>query len=178
MTSKQRKGEDGQPEPTNAEIMRAVNAIGAKFDDLASKKDLERVERDLHSKIHEKARETSQHIRTNSRAISELKNELTEQKSIIGKMQERLDKQESRLVTSGQVGATKRMEAQQGAYMRCRRSFRIWPIDRSPGQAVEDSIRQFFTKMMNVPESLADCCLLYTSPSPRDRQKSRMPSSA
>ena len=23
-----------------------------------------------------------------------------------------------------------------------------------------------------------DCCLLYTSPSPRDRQKSRMPSSA
>ena len=24
----------------------------------------------------------------------------------------------------------------------------------------------------------ADCCLLYTSPSPRDRQKSRMPSSA
>ena len=26
--------------------------------------------------------------------------------------------------------------------------------------------------------TLADCCLLYTSPSPRDRQKSRMPSSA
>ena len=24
----------------------------------------------------------------------------------------------------------------------------------------------------------SDCCLLYTSPSPRDRQKSRMPSSA
>ena len=27
-------------------------------------------------------------------------------------------------------------------------------------------------------QSLADICLLYTSPSPRDRQKSRMPSSA
>ena len=27
-------------------------------------------------------------------------------------------------------------------------------------------------------ESQADSCLLYTSPSPRDRQKSRMPSSA
>ena len=25
---------------------------------------------------------------------------------------------------------------------------------------------------------MIDCCLLYTSPSPRDRQKSRMPSSA
>ena len=27
-------------------------------------------------------------------------------------------------------------------------------------------------------ERLPECCLLYTSPSPRDRQKSRMPSSA
>ena len=27
-------------------------------------------------------------------------------------------------------------------------------------------------------EYIPDCCLLYTSPSPRDRQKSRMPSSA
>ena len=27
-------------------------------------------------------------------------------------------------------------------------------------------------------EALEDTCLLYTSPSPRDRQKSRMPSSA
>ena len=27
-------------------------------------------------------------------------------------------------------------------------------------------------------EILRSCCLLYTSPSPRDRQKSRMPSSA
>ena len=26
--------------------------------------------------------------------------------------------------------------------------------------------------------ALPECCLLYTSPSPRDRQKSRMPSSA
>src|SRR5678810_1414160 len=26
--------------------------------------------------------------------------------------------------------------------------------------------------------AMAECCLLYTSPSPRDRQKSRMPSSA
>ena len=29
-----------------------------------------------------------------------------------------------------------------------------------------------------VPAALRDACLLYTSPSPRDRQKSRMPSSA
>ena len=30
----------------------------------------------------------------------------------------------------------------------------------------------------SLPVSLFDVCLLYTSPSPRDRQKSRMPSSA
>ena len=29
-----------------------------------------------------------------------------------------------------------------------------------------------------IPEAIANTCLLYTSPSPRDRQKSRMPSSA
>ena len=31
---------------------------------------------------------------------------------------------------------------------------------------------------VNMDELLASTCLLYTSPSPRDRQKSRMPSSA
>ena len=30
----------------------------------------------------------------------------------------------------------------------------------------------------NVKESIGKTCLLYTSPSPRDRQKTRMPSSA
>ena len=42
------------------------------------------------------------------------------------------------------------------------------------------SYQQFGTTMENVSESLtsSENCLLYTSPSPRDRQKSRMPSSA
>ena len=31
---------------------------------------------------------------------------------------------------------------------------------------------------MNKIKEIRDACLLYTSPSPRDRQKSRMPSSA
>ena len=43
-----------------------------------------------------------------------------------------------------------------------------WLQALSQGDSVDD------------PASLAGirCCLLYTSPSPRDRQKSRMPSSA
>ena len=36
------------------------------------------------------------------------------------------------------------------------------------------TLTQYFDKCQN----LAQICLLYTSPSPRDRQKSRMPSSA
>ena len=32
--------------------------------------------------------------------------------------------------------------------------------------------------MLKDPNEMMNCCLLYTSPSPRDRQKSRMPSSA
>ena len=38
----------------------------------------------------------------------------------------------------------------------------------------------FTVETMSVPKELkqGETCLLYTSPSPRDRQKSRMPSSA
>ena len=88
--------------------------------------------------------------------IVELRSELAEHKMAIGKLQERVDKQEGRTATTSQVAVTKRMEAQQAAYMRCRRSFRIWPVDRSPGQPVEDSIRTFFKNKMRVPEHLAD----------------------
>ena len=35
-----------------------------------------------------------------------------------------------------------------------------------------------FGEQVSTPEEASDVCLLYTSPSPRDRQKSRMPSSA
>ena len=38
---------------------------------------------------------------------------------------------------------------------------------------------EFMSDAINIPIMLdGDTCLLYTSPSPRDRQKSRMPSSA
>ena len=39
-------------------------------------------------------------------------------------------------------------------------------------------LRDEISKLVDEPEQLFDFCLLYTSPSPRDRQKSRMPSSA
>ena len=46
--------------------------------------------------------------------------------------------------------------------------------------AAVDEVYAFTTacQMADTLHRLADACLLYTSPSPRDRQKSRMPSSA
>ena len=39
-------------------------------------------------------------------------------------------------------------------------------------------LEELSTEELQVPDAVAQTCLLYTSPSPRDRQKSRMPSSA
>ena len=56
----------------------------------------------------------------------------------------------------------------------------IWDIGR--GELTEGWSRSYqhyldkFEQLLKVDENLI--CLLYTSPSPRDRQKSRMPSSA
>ena len=46
-------------------------------------------------------------------------------------------------------------------------------------EVIADRLIQF-SKVIPKDQLMAgtDCCLLYTSPSPRDRQKSRMPSSA
>ena len=155
MATKQRKGEDDNPEPTNAEIMKAVNNIAAKFDDLASKRDLERVEKDLHNKLHEKARETNQQIRTNQRMIHEVSAEITEHRAAIARLEERVQRQEGRTV-GNQVAASKRQESQQGAYMRARRSFRIWPVEKVPGEEIETGIKKFFQTNMRVPASLTN----------------------
>ena len=52
------------------------------------------------------------------------------------------------------------------------------PTDVSSGSAETLSITLFRTMSSDFEIKLVDFCLLYTSPSPRDRQKSRMPSSA
>ena len=51
-----------------------------------------------------------------------------------------------------------------------------FPMGR--GQKVHAVNDVGFTIRPDQPDRLAGACLLYTSPSPRDRQKSRMPSSA
>ena len=63
---------------------------------------------------------------------------------------------------------------------------RLWPLSRAsyPKQYwalahnAEDTLLQLTQRRLNGLPGLGSPCLLYTSPSPRDRQKSRMPSSA
>ena len=49
---------------------------------------------------------------------------------------------------------------------------------RTPELAPSASVRDHVAKEVDQIEQFGKDCLLYTSPSPRDRQKSRMPSSA
>ena len=54
------------------------------------------------------------------------------------------------------------------------------PIQKSDGLVVyaDPETEALFLKSSHLKELIVYSCLLYTSPSPRDRQKSRMPSSA
>ena len=45
-------------------------------------------------------------------------------------------------------------------------------------KAFANDIEQWALEQVNTTNTIVTDCLLYTSPSPRDRQKSRMPSSA
>ena len=57
------------------------------------------------------------------------------------------------------------------AELHCHSHFSFLDGASSPAELVEEAVRLGL-------RALAITCLLYTSPSPRDRQKSRMPSSA
>ena len=53
------------------------------------------------------------------------------------------------------------------------------PLIRAGKATFEDIVLKFKAQFGREPEGVESiACLLYTSPSPRDRQKSRMPSSA
>ena len=69
--------------------------------------------------------------------------------------------------------------SREAAYDKARRSLRIWPIDGEDENELLKNFRDFAIDALLIPDGIfQDTCLLYTSPSPRDRQKSRMPSSA
>jgi len=50
--------------------------------------------------------------------------------------------------------------------------------ERNPGPLANDTVAYIFREIMSACLALEKPCLLYTSPSPRDVEESRMPSSA
>ena len=65
--------------------------------------------------------------------------------------------------------------------MNSNRTTRSWRLRRRPDGIINENDLELVTE--EIPEIsegqiLAKTCLLYTSPSPRDRTRSRMPSSA
>ena len=79
-------------------------------------------------------------------------------------------------------------EAEYQRYLRRYRRWMVEEIQRLSGEGLNVSVEVVFTThpLLDIlrcveelkPDLLIKDCLLYTSPSPRDRQKSRMPSSA
>ena len=60
---------------------------------------------------------------------------------------------------------------------------KLWMLQTRSGKrtaksAVKIAVDMVKEKLISKKEAVLRICLLYTSPSPRDRQKSRMPSSA
>ena len=103
MTSKNKRQNGGDMDPTNAQLMRTLDSLAESINELPNKNDIKQLENQLLDKMYEQQRENNRRTQDNARKIKSIKATLHEQKQ---------------------------------------------------------------------------SCLLYTSPSPRDRQKSRMPSSA
>ena len=64
--------------------------------------------------------------------------------------------------------------------------FQKWGVDEpSPLEVLEQKVKELEDRVhlleqesVEQSNSMYECCLLYTSPSPRDKRQSRMPSSA
>ena len=86
----------------------------------------------------------------------------------IGKLIENINPDLCHLATEGPVGLAAKLYCDRKKYRYTTSYHSMFP--------------EFIRDMFKIPEKLTywyfRCCLLYTSPSPRDRQKSRMPSSA
>ena len=90
---------------------------------------------------------------------------------------------------SGNSGAASnpqsKTQRQESKFWECRRSLRLWPVPSA--EDLHENLKDFLKNKLALEDSFFEedmgpvtikSCLLYTSPSPRDRQKSRMPSSA
>ena len=179
------KNKKQNSECTNAQLMATLDKLAEKMNELPNRTDLRNVETELTNKMHLNALKVERKIQDNVREIKNINARLNKQDEVVARLEQEVEKSKGREpLKPASDGLMRRNEAQEERYLRARRSLRIWPVRVEAEEQTETCVRRFFILQMKVPATLAreatieKICLLYTSPSPRDRQKSRMPSSA
>ena len=92
-------------------------------------------------------------------------------------MQEEVENRTLTLVVSGTKFTGRMFKAAISKYMAHRKEKKL-EKQRSRDAPVVPHGKQTVKQLVGQNQGISNICLLYTSPSPRDRQKTRMPSSA
>ena len=143
------KKNTAENDPTNAQIMRAITNMSARFDKLPTVEHLNKLEADLHNKLENNNKALKQELRSEFK--SEMKAQADKMNDMIADVKAQINNEHAGLTT-----AIKRNDNQQGRYLRARRSFKIWPVTKGQSdRTLEESVRRFFIKLMLVPTQIA-----------------------
>ena len=138
-------------EPSNALIMRTLNTLNSKFDNLPTIDHLTKLENDLHNKIESNTKALKDELRSEFR--QEIGEQVAKMTNMIGEVRAQVDS-----------NTASRNNNQMGRYLRARRSFKIWPldVDTRDEAKLEQAVRKFFINRMSVPNRTANSVALDT----------------
>ena len=147
--NKQKRGEDGAPEPTNSELMKTMVSLMAKVEQLPDRASMKKMEGELTDRMQQTNKIMRQEITDNKRQIREVRAEMTKYRSDIERLEDKIDRGAVTATHPSSVAATKRLEARIASYMRARRTIRIWPVSRQEGESPD------FVTALKTPAALA-----------------------
>ena len=153
--SKNKKPNNGDINPTNAQLMSTLDRLADKMDQLPNKADLQNVEAELLNKMQQSAIKFDKRIQDNAREIRAVNNKIDKHADNLAKLEEEFSKQKRSDTGGVAVAEMRRKQAQEDKYIKARRSFRVWPILIGRGEQAEVCVRRFFIISMQVPASLA-----------------------
>ena len=136
-----------QDEPSNSQIMRALTVMNAKFDKLPTVEHLNKLENELHVKMERNNEALKEEIRAEFKA--EMKQQASKMNQMVAEVRVQMATNQPTL------GSNIRNDQQKGRYLRARRSFKIWPINKQQGGRLDDLVKRFFIDKMGVPEEVA-----------------------
>ena len=143
MSTRQKKPSGNFDEPTNRDIMKAVSAINLRFDTLAMKDQVEKVE----NRFFTKNRELASKIQDNVREIANLQAHVREElPKLVAEATKGLGGAEGPAAYAAQM----RRDAKSAKYLIARSSFRIGPVSGLRPDNEDDMIKKFFAERMGV----------------------------